>query len=53
MVKAGSFEIAFYNHNQGRFHVNQREVEYIASTYMTINALVVRQLYMDFSVVIL
>ena len=31
----------------------QREVEHIASTYMTINALVVRHLYMDFLVVIL
>ena len=30
-----------------------REVEHIALTYMTINALVVRHLYMDFHVVIL
>ena len=35
------------------FMSSQREVEHIASTYMTINALVVRHLYMDFPVVIL
>ena len=35
------------------FMSSQREVEHIASTYMTINVLVVRHLYMDFPVVIL
>ena len=49
MVKVGSFEIVLYDHD---FMSSQREVKHIASTYMTINALVVRQLYMDFHVVI-
>ena len=35
------------------FLSSQREVEHLSSTYMTINALVVRHLYMDFSVVML
>ena len=35
------------------FMSSQREAEHIASTYMTINALVVRHLYIDFPVVIL
>ena len=34
------------------FMSSQREVEHIASTYMTINALMVRHLYMDFPIVI-
>ena len=34
------------------FMSTQREVEHIASTYMTINERVVRHLYMDFHVVI-
>ena len=38
---------------RGDFMSSQKEVEHIASTYMTINALVVRHLYMDFPVVIL
>ena len=32
------------------FMSSQREVEHIASTYMTINALTVRHLYMDFPI---
>ena len=35
------------------FMSSQREVEHITSTYMTINTLVVRHLYMNFPVVIL
>ena len=35
------------------FMSSQREVEHIALTYMTINILVVRHLYMDFPIVIL
>ena len=34
------------------FMSSQREVKHIASTYMIINAIVVRQLYMDFLIVI-
>ena len=51
VVKGGSFEILLYGHNQGRFHASQREVEHIASTYITIKALVVRHLYMDFHII--
>ena len=35
------------------FMLSQREAKHITSTYMTINALVVRHLYIDFPVVIL
>ena len=51
VVKAGSFEMVLYG--QDDFMSSQRGVEHIASTYMTINALVVRHLYMDFPVIIL
>ena len=35
------------------FMSSQREVEHFASTYMTINALFVRHVYIDFPIVIL
>ena len=51
MVKVGSFEMVLYG--QDDFMSSQRGVEHTALTYMTINALVVRHLYMDFPVIIL
>ena len=53
VVKTRSLRLFFTITTSFNFMSSQREVEHIASTYMTINALVVRHLYMDFLVVIL
>ena len=53
VVKSGSLRLFFTITTRDDFMSSQREVEHIASTYMTINTLVVRHLYMDFPVVIL
>ena len=53
MVKAGHLRLIFMITTRDDFMSSQREVKHIASTYMTINAFVVKHLYMDFPVVIL
>ena len=52
-LKLDHLRLFFTITTRDNFMSSQREVEHIASTYMTINALVVRYIYMDFSVVIL
>ena len=52
-LKLDHLKLFFTITTRDDFMSSQREVEHIASTYMIINALVVRHLYMDFPVVIL
>ena len=52
-LKLDHLRLFFRIKSKDDFVSSQREVEHIASTYMTINALVVRHLYMYFPVVIL
>ena len=52
-LKLDHLRLFFMITTKDDFMSSQREVEHIASTYMTINEFVVRHLYMDFPVVIL
>ena len=52
-LKLDNLRLVFMITTRDDFMSSQREVEHIASTYMIINALVVRHLYIDFPVVIL
>ena len=52
-LKLGHLRLFFTITTRDDFMSSQREVEHIASTYMTINALMIRHLYVDFPLVIL
>ena len=52
-LKLDHLRLFFTIITRDNFMSSQKEVGHIASTYITINALVVRYLYMDFPVVIL
>ena len=50
-LKLDHLRLYFTITTRGDFMSSQREVEHIASTYITINVLVVRHLYMDFPII--
>ena len=50
-LKLDHLRLFFMITTRDDFMSSQREVEHIALTYMTINSLVVRHLYMDFPIV--
>ena len=52
-LKLDNLRLFFTITTKDDFISSQKEVEHIASTYMTIKVLVIRHLYMDFPVVIL
>ena len=52
-LKLDHLKMFFMITTKDDFMSSQRKVEHITSTYMTINAVVVRHIYMDFPVVIL